>query len=333
MTCVPILMPISVSPEQVTTNFSLQENIFHSPVIQVDEGYLVICLQPRATGLHELSVSMNGIPLKSSPFLIPVLPSAEMREQGLDVMASGLKCPYNSAVTEDGQYIMVVEMEGSRVTILNTAGQVVRRIGKHGQGPGKFINPHSVAVSSSNHIFVADLNSIQKFSFSGSHVAAFPLSVRGLAFHPSGHLLTIAKNYRIEVFNLDLSHSHTLCESRQFVDACDLAVDTKEMVYLLTIKHGIHKFSSDLKHHVSSIEVDNQFNSCLMGICVDNSDNIYVTDVSGIDKPIIMLTADGDECEAKFGNQGRKVHGISVNKSGDLFVCCFNSGELVVYRA
>ena len=332
MICIPVTMPISVSPEQVTTTLSLQNNIAHPSVIEVDEGYLVICLQPRVTGLHALSVGMNGIPFKSSPFLIPVLPSAEMREQGLDVVASGLKCPYNSVVTKDGQYIMVVEMEGSRVTILNTTGQVVRRIGKHGKGPGKFKNPHSVAVSSSNHIFVADLNSIQKFTFSGSHVATFPFSVRGLTFHPSGHLLTIAKNYSIEVFNLDLSHSHTLCESKQFVDACDLAVDTKGMVYVLTIEHGIHKFSSDLKKYVSSIDIQCQLkDSCLMGICIDKYDNIYVTDASGVDKPIIMLTA-GGECVAKFGDRRHNVHGISVNKSGDLFVCCLNRGELVVYR-
>ena len=56
-----------------------------------------------------------------------------------------------------------------------------------GQGPAKFANPHSanphsVAVSSSNRIFVAE-----------------------------------------------------------FVDACDLAVDSKGMVYVLTIKHGSYR--------------------------------------------------------------------------------------------
>ena len=61
-----------------------------------------------------------------------------MREQAVNVMARGLKCPYNSVVTEDGQHIVVVEQEGNRVTILTTAGKVVRHFGKHGEGPGKF---------------------------------------------------------------------------------------------------------------------------------------------------------------------------------------------------
>ena len=332
MTCVPVVMPISVRPEQVTTTFSFQENIFHPSVVQIDEEYLMICLQPRVTGLHKLSVDMNGIPVKGSTFMIPVLPSAEMREQGLDVVASGLKCPYNSVVTEDGQHIVVVEMEGNRVTILTTTGQVVRRFGKHGQGPGKFASPHSVAVSSSNHIFVADLHSIQKFTFSGSHIATFPLSVRGLTFHPSGQLLAIAKNYSIEMINLDLNHSHSFGDLEQFVDACDLAVDSKGMVYVLTIKHGIHKFSSDFKQHVASIDINDQLNSCLMGICIDTYDNIYVTNVGGDDKSVIMVTTEG-ECAARFGDPSQDVHGIAVNKTGDLFVCCFNTGELVVYRA
>ena len=331
MICIPVTMPISVSPEQVTTTLSLQDNIFHPSVLEVDEGYLVICLQPRFTGLHELSVNMNGIPVKGSPFIIPVLPSAEMREHGLDVVASGLKCPLNSVVTEDGRKIVVIEMEGSRVTILTTTGRVLRHFGKDGQGPGKFTNLHSLAVSSSDHVFVADVKSIQKFTISGAHVATLPIRVRGLVFHPqSQKLLTISKNYSIEVFNLNLTHSHSLCKSKYFVDACDLAVDTKGMVYVLTIKHGIHKFSFNLRQHFSTIEVNDQL--CLKSICVDNYGNIYVTNVSAIEKSVIMLTAEG-ECVTKFGNQGRKVHGISVNNTGDLFVCCYNSGELVVYRA
>ena len=69
MTCVPFVMPISMSPEQVTTTLSFQENIFHPSVVQVDEEYLVICLRPRVTGLHELSVGIKGVPIKGSPFM------------------------------------------------------------------------------------------------------------------------------------------------------------------------------------------------------------------------------------------------------------------------
>ena len=335
--CIPVTTPISVSPEQVTTTLTLEDDVFHPSVIQVDEGYLVICLQPIVTGLYELNVRMNGIPFKGSPFTIPVLPSAETREQKLAVVASDLKCPYNSVVTEDGQHIVVVEMECTKpVSIYTTTGQFVGRFGKFGKGPGKLNYPQTVAVSSSKEIFVGGLDSVEKFTFSGSHVKTLAIRVRGLVFHhQTGLLLAIAKNYNIEVFNLDLSHSHTLRESKNFVDACDLAVDTKGMVYVLTIEHGIHKFSSDLNKYVSSIDIQCQLkDSCLMGICIDKYDNIYVTDASGVDKPIIMLTAEG-ECVAKFGDRRhtRNVHGISVNKSGDLFVCCLNTGELVVYRA
>ena len=339
VTCVPVMIPMSILPEQVTTDFfsldnPCQEQVLHPPVVQVDDGHFVACLQPSVTGLHELSVGINGIPIKGSPFVIPVLPSAEMREQGLKLVAKDLKCPYNSVLTEDGQHIVVVEMEGNRVTILTTTGQAVRRFGKHGHGPGKFTNPHSLAVTSSNRIFVADVQSIQKFTFSGSHVTTVSQSVRGLAFHPSGQLLAVAKNHIIEVFNLDLSPSHSFGNLGQLVDACDLAVDSKGMVYVLTIKHGIHKFLSDLKQHVASIEIKDQLNFCLMGICIDTCDNIYVTDVGDVDneKPVILLNTEG-ELMARFGNRRHQFHGITVNKMGDLFVCYFSAGELLVYRA
>ena len=41
------------------------------------------------------------------------------------MVASGLKCPFNSVVTEDGQHIVVAELEGDRMTILTTSRQVV----------------------------------------------------------------------------------------------------------------------------------------------------------------------------------------------------------------
>ena len=90
----------------------------------------------------------------------------------------------------------------------------------------------------------------------------------------------------------------------------------------LTIKHGIHKFSSNLKSHVSNITIDDDFSSCLVGICVDSFDNIYVTDGgnNGSEKPILMLSAEG-KLLARFGNRRHRLHGIAINKTGDLFVC------------
>ena len=126
ITCIPVVMPISVSPEQVTTTLLLQENVFHPPVIQVDDGHFVVCLQPRVTGLHKLTVCMNGIPVKGSPFTVPVLPSAKMREQGLGVVASGLKYPINSVVTEDSQLAGDVAQRDARAII--TFGTMYRSL-------------------------------------------------------------------------------------------------------------------------------------------------------------------------------------------------------------
>ena len=124
-TCIPVVMPMSISPEQVTTTFfsldnPIQEEVLHPPVVQEDDRHFKVCLRPSVTGLHEFSMDIGGIPVKGSPFTTLILPSVEMREQGLNVVARGLKCPYNSAVTEDGQHIVVVEQEGNRVTILTT---------------------------------------------------------------------------------------------------------------------------------------------------------------------------------------------------------------------
>ena len=56
--------------------------------------------------------------------------------------------------------------------------------------------------------------------------------MRELAFHPSRQLLAIAKNHTIKVVNLDLSHFHSF--GNLTINACDLAVDSKGMVYVLT---------------------------------------------------------------------------------------------------
>ena len=64
---------------------------------------------------------------------------------------------------------------------------------------------------------------------------------------------------------------------------------------MLTIKHGIFP-ASNLTQYILVLESTiNQLNSCLMGICIDTYDNIYVTDVGDVDneKPVIMLNRHG----------------------------------------
>ena len=325
-----VTTPFSLLPEQLSCKLSpVQQTPIPCPVVKVDNTHFYAFLQPKHVGLHKLSVSVGGADVKGSPFLFSVLPSADMREQHLKVVARGLKGPYSLAVTQDGQHVVVAERDGSRVTILTSTGRVVRRFGSHGSGPGKFINPLSVAVSSTNHIYVADLNTIQKFTFSGSFVSMITGNVYGLAFHPSGHLLTInTANSNVDVLNPNLSHSHTFGELKYLKNAYDLAVDTKGNVYLLTHKHGIHKLSITGCHIATICNNGQQPTSSLLGICIDSNDLVYTTNTD--DQQITMLTANG-ECLGNFGSQAHKPHGIAVSYTGDLYVCDYSRGDLLVY--
>ena len=304
------------------------------PVTNVGEGQFKVMIQSNTAGVHQLRVLVDGVNIYGSPFTIRV---AEWKRQNLVSFAKGLNGPVDVVVTDDGQHVLVAECGGHRVTVLSSTGKVVKKFGGRGSEPGKFKKPWSIAISTDGKIIVVDDNCLQKFTFAPSHIASCNTGGVGVAVHPaSGKLFcTNHRERKIIVLNPDLTPSHSFGNAF-LIYPFYLAIDTKGMVYVSDYKSGvILKFTPE-GEHLATIggkgKLPHQFGSP-RNICIDSNDIMYVTD---IDKPQVMAFTTEGVFLGSFGCEGKPKFnpvGVAMDNTGNMYVCDYNSGEVLVSRS
>lgn len=125
----------------------------------------------------------------------------------------GLQSPGGMAIDTKGN-LMVLDFGTSSIHVINPRGELVKTIGKRGNGPGEFAVPREIAVDRFGNLFVADTlnHRIQVFDPEG----AFVLSVgrkglgfgefngpEGLAISPDDKLYVADRgNGRVQVLNI-----------------------------------------------------------------------------------------------------------------------------------
>src|SRR5688572_12430270 len=92
--------------------------------------------------------------------------------------------------------LYVLDGGNNRVLVFNPQGKFVRKIGKKGGGPGEFMAPVGLAITTDGYIAVTDLGrpAISLFKKDGSFVKnitldeeyGFPIAVNGTYAHPQG---------------------------------------------------------------------------------------------------------------------------------------------------
>ena len=297
------------------------------PVTGVGEGQFSVSIRPFTAGLHHLRVLVDGVDIYGSPFPVGV---AEWKMSKFVTFAKNLDCPSGVAVTDDGQHVVVTECLGCHVTVFSSTGEVVKRLGSYGNGPGEFNNPWGVAVSADKHILVANrFGKLQKFSFS-SHEASANVRGFGVAIHPNGKIFTIVDDKKIQVFNDDLTPSYSF-SCGNVGRLMDIAIDTKGMVYVTDPHEGnVLKFTPEGKHFGtigSKGEKPHQF-VWPLGICIDSNDIMYVTDNKK--HQIMMFTTEGEYLGCV--DDIPSPRGVAVDKTGNVYVCARARGEVLVSR-
>ena len=110
------------------------------------------------------------------------------------------------------------------------------------------------------------------------------------------------------------------------VHSCNIATDSKGALYV--IGDIVIKYKDD--KHLATI-TNSQFKD-LVGICIDSNDIMYVTKEEG--HKVMALTTEGKYL-GSFGCSGRSPLnpcGVAVDKTGNVYVCDYVTGEVLVSR-
>ena len=341
-TMVAIKGPISLEASRLSCKLNAPGVSWFStcPVNSVGKGQFRVMIRSSTAGLHQLRVLVDEVDIYGSPFSVCVV--KWRKNSGVFKFAS-LGDPWDVAVTDDGQYVVVTEFTSNCVTVLSKSywyeSRIVRNFSDSG---GRLKCPKSLAVSADcKNIFVATETQIEKYcllssAYKGSHA----IDCAGIALHPvSGKLYCIDRAKRnIAVLDDNLNPSHALnikMETSVMPLYRDLAIDSKGMLYIVSSSGVVLKFTPEGEYYATIGSVGDQ-DYQFVGpryICIDSNDIMYVTDIHKCH--IMTFTTEGEYLENLRAYDERmsvpkcELRGVAVDKTGNVFVC--NSRKQVLY--
>ena len=238
--------PFSLPPSLISCKLSSpgDSDSLKCDINQTQQGKYNIIFTPCTIGVYQLTVQVGGVDVPGSPFTLSVIPSPKTRGK-LVKMIGGLDNPLGLVVFGNGD-IVVAENNVHCLTILNKEGKKIRSFGAKGTKEGQFMYPYGVAVSNDGHILVTDRHRIQKLTFNGICVKAVGSTNHGngqlqfhcpmgITVHPTTGQIFVAdcENDRIQVFNNDLTFSHTITLHGDKPYLRDVSLDNEGHLYVV----------------------------------------------------------------------------------------------------
>ena len=293
--------------------------------------------RPVKRGKHELHLTVDGNPVRGSPFAIAVTPSAQSLNKPVRVV-QGLDCPRGTAINSKGQMI-VVEGNGTCVSVLTPEGEKIRTFGTEGSGNGQLSNAYGVTVDKDDNIYVADHDNhrIQKFSSEGEFVAAigvcghnklqfvYPVGIRYNNKDKSLYVVD-SGNQRIQVLTTDLQFVRSFgtrgSRNGQFQNPFNIAFDDANNLYVTDYNN---KCVQVLTTEGQSLRIIQKNLSRPWAIAIDSCNNVYVTDNSSVS----VFTSQGAYITS-FGGSGQKV-GLDISSSDSIVISSENDNHLQIY--
>ena len=339
--------PFSLPPSLISSTLSSPGDT-HSVKCDITQtpqaGKYNITFTP-STRQDQLIVQVGGVDIPDSPF---TLPTPEMRGKPVNII-TGLNRPRDIAVSDNGD-IVVAECGAHCITILNKNGKKVRSFGTKGAKEGQFTYPDGVAITNDGHILVTDNFRLQKLttdgvcvksvggSESGSGQLQFNIP-KGITVHPTTGQIFVADgdNNRIQVFNNDLTFSHTITPAgnKQFDSPFDVALDNEGYLYVaeywshcitkLTTKgqyitrFGSQGFAPGQLFFPSSLTINNN----LVYVSEKGNHRVSIFDTNGT---FIQCFGNERSGEGEFD----RPRGITTDTFGNLFVSDTCNDRIVV---
>ena len=319
-------------------------------VVKQQNGQHKINYRPVKRGKHELHLTVDGNPVRGSPFPIAVTPSLQSLNKPVRVVR-GLNNPRGTAINSQGQMI-VVEGNGTCVSVLTPESEKIRTFDIQVL-PNKQPGAYKVTVDKDDNIYVTDHDNhqIQKFSPEGEFVAAvggrgsnqlqFKYPV-GICYNHRDNNLYVAdqNNHRVRVLTTDLKYVRSFGTTGngkgQFQKPIDIAFDDANNLYVAEYgNHRVQVLSNEgrflraftQKAYGQQLDHPN-------AITIDSSNTVYVSENGP--HCVSVFTSQGDYITT-FGGEGseegqfKHIYDLSVNNSDSIIASDHYNGRLQIY--
>ena len=231
-----------------------QSKITH-PYINVD------CFLPHQVGEVKVSVCVNGKYIKGSPYSVAdscdytslSKPSKIVNKDG---KMSG---PQGIGFSRNGKWA-VADWSNHCVYLYDGEDQLVRKFGGEGYNDDQFYHPRGVAFDDEDHLYITDINRVQKFTIDGDYLLQFgkylwyeifgsddykmkyPI---GLTVHNGKVYVADSGNSRISVFLTDGTFHQTIGRGQLWCPS-DVAVTNNDELLVVGKKRAcIYRFTLD----------------------------------------------------------------------------------------
>ena len=336
---------VSLKAELVNTT---SQNRVQCEVVKQQNGQHRINYRPVKRGKHELHLTVDGDPVRGSPFPITVAIATPMK------VIPNLGSPRGTAVNSKGQTV-VLEASGSCVSVLTPEGEKIRTFGAQGTGNGQLSNAYGVTVDKDDNIYVAGYgyHRIQKFRPKGEFMQAVGSGSFGSNqlqfYHPMGIVynhrdnnLYVADqcNHRIQVLTTDLKYVRAFgtkgTGSGQFQNPHDVAFNSDNNLYVTDYSNNcIQVWTHDGRFlRTFSLKANGEKLTNPWCIAIDDSDTVYVAENGP--HCVSVFTSEGGYITT-FGGEGTEegkykyIYGLSIDHNDSIIVSDRDNGRLQIY--
>ena len=319
-------------------------------VVKQRNGQHKINYRPVKRGKHELHLTVDGNPVRGSPFPIAVTPSAQSLDKPVRVVR-GLDGPRGIAINSNKQMI-VVEGNGSCVSVLTPEGEKIRTFDIQVLR-NKQLDAYGVSVDKYDNIYIVDNvnDQIQKFSSEGKFAAVvgghgsnqlqFKYPV-GIVYNHRDNNLYVAdqSNHRIQVLTTDLKYVRSFGTTGkgkgQFQKPLGLAFDDANNLYVTEYgNHRVQVLTTEGRFlRAFTQKVNGRQLSYPWSIAIDSSNTVYVSENGP--HCVSVFTSQGDYITT-FGGGGsewgrfQNIYGLSINNSDSIIASDSDNGQLQIY--
>jgi hypothetical protein len=200
--------------------------------------------------------------------------------------------PCGGVAVDSSGHVFVVDSDNSRIQKFDNNGNFITKWGSQGVGNGQFEEADSIAVDSSDNVYVGDYGkNIQKFDSNGNFITKWDIK---------GVTLAIDSSDNVYVGDIGDSNIQKFDNNGNFIT-----------------KWGSEGVGNG------------QFNY-IQGLAVDSSDNVYVLDKrNSIDETIIQKFDNNGNFITEWTIEGNPigVDGPAVDSLGYVYVTILNTGE------